>query len=217
MRFVLSKLVEARLSLRPAPHACGMADTQPGRSFDTRRSATEKQAGRFTSRRFPPTRTVSTLGELRLLQPHSVSRVRHPTVGGVRLSSTPSHVTCATDAGVGQQRKGGVHARQAHPGNGFKGQGGLGRRRRLHTAAQAADDCGGGRAAAGGAAGDRRRRTGLPERGRPRFRRAAAHAVRQVQWQAADGTGAAGTTATGDEGATGAADGTSNTTRRRTR
>ena len=33
-----------------------------GRSFDTRRSATEKQAGRFTSRSFPPTRTVSTLG-----------------------------------------------------------------------------------------------------------------------------------------------------------
>ena len=47
------------------------------------------------------------------------------------------------------------------------------------------------------------------------FRRAAAQAVRQAQWQAADGTGAAGTTATGDEGAPGAADGTSNNTKRR--
>ena len=35
------------------------------------------------------------------------------------------------------------------------------------------------------------------------------------QWQAADGTDAAGTTATGDEGATGAAGGTSNNTQRR--
>ena len=39
----------------------------------------------------------------------------------------------------------------------------------------------GGRAAAGGAAGDRRRRAGLPERGRPRPRRAAAQAVRQAR------------------------------------
>ena len=211
-RFVLTQSVGVRLSPRPIPHACGIArtsrpaaSTRAGLPLRSRLAASRLAASQVDSQRI-------TWAELRLLAPHSVSRVRHPTVGGVRLSSTPSHMTCATDAGAGQQRKGGVNARQGHQGNGFKGQGGLGRRRRFHRAAQAGLDCGRGGAAAGGTAGDRRRRAGLPERGRPRTRRAAAHAVRQAQWQAADGTDA-----TGDEGAPGATDDTSNTTRRRTR
>ena len=40
-------------SPRPTPHACGLAVRQSCRSFDTLRSATEKQAGRFTSGSFP--------------------------------------------------------------------------------------------------------------------------------------------------------------------
>ena len=64
-RLVLSKSVGMRLSPRPTPHACGMADTQPGRSFDTRRSAGSEQAGRFTSRSFSPW-SFCALGELRL-------------------------------------------------------------------------------------------------------------------------------------------------------
>ena len=59
-----------------------------------------------------------------------------------------------------------------------------------------------------GPLGDDRRRAGLPERGRPRTRCAAAQAVHQARRQAANGTGATGTTATEGKG---------NTTRRRTR
>ena len=39
LRFVLTIAVEVSLSLRLIQHACGMACTKPGRSFDTRRSA----------------------------------------------------------------------------------------------------------------------------------------------------------------------------------
>ena len=123
------------------------------------------------------------------------SRVREFDVG-IRVSpdwSTSSDL----EAGAGQQRKGGVDARQ-----GTRGQGG-----RTHPAAQAADDSGRGRGAAVRAARDDRRRAGLPERGRPRTRCAAAQAVHQARRQAANGTDATGTTATEGKG---------NTTRRRT-
>ena len=131
------------------------------------------------------------------------SRVREFDVG-IRVS--PDRSTSGDlEAGAGQQRKGGVDARQ---GTGSKGQGTRGQGGRIHPAAQAADDSGRGRGAAVRAAGDDRRRAGLPERGRPRTRCAAAQAVHQARRQAADGTGGTGTTATEGKG---------NTKRRRTR
>ncbi len=130
------------------------------------------------------------------------SRVREFDVG-IRVS--PDWSPCDLEAGAGQQRKGGVDARQ---GTGSKGQGTRGQGGRIHPAAQAADDSGRGRGAAVRAARDDRRRAGLPERGRPRTRCAAAQAVHQARRQAANGTGATGTTATEGKG---------NTKRRRTR
>ena len=59
-RFVLGKLVEVRVSLRPVQHVCGTTVTRLGRSFHTHRSASTKQAGRFTSRSFS-LRTMFTL------------------------------------------------------------------------------------------------------------------------------------------------------------
>ena len=59
----------------------------------------------------------------------------------------------------------------------------------VHAAAQAADDSGRGRGAAVRAAHDDRRRAGLPERGRPRTRCAAAQAVHQSRRQAANRDG----------------------------
>ena len=128
------------------------------------------------------------------LKPDS-SRVREFDVG-IRVSpdwSTPSDL----EAGTGQQRKGGVNARQE---TGSKGQGTRGQGGRIHAAAQAADDSGRGRGAAVRATRDDRRRAGLPERGRPRPRCAAAQAVHQARRQAANGTGATGTAATDGKG-----------------
>ena len=82
------------------------------------------------------------------LKPDS-SRVREFDVG-IRVSpdwSTPSDL----ETGTGQQRKGGVNARQE---TGSKGQGTRGQGGRIHPAAQAADDSGRGRGAAVRAARD---------------------------------------------------------------
>ena len=109
-------------------------------------------------------------------------------------------MTCATDAGTGQQRKGGVNARQGHQGNGFKDQGGLagvggfiGRHKRASIAVGATLLLAGPLVTGDGelvflnAVG-----LGLGALLLRRFAR--------PQRQAADGTGATGTTATGDEG-----------------
>ena len=82
------------------------------------------------------------------LKPDS-SRVREFDVG-IRVSpdwSTPSDL----EAGMGQQRKGGVNA---HQETGSKGQGTRGQGGRIHPAAQAADHSGRGRGAAVRAARD---------------------------------------------------------------
>ena len=223
MRLVLNKSVGVRLSPRPAPHACEIADPQPPRSFDTRRSAVEQQAGRFTSRSFPKSprpdvplgRAASscTLAALAFTRwqagPHTTPPPRPASDRGRRASSV-NPITNDPRHGyrTGRQSKGGINARQGHPGNGPRSQGGRGPGGRIPAAAQAADGCGHGC----GAAADRRRRAVRPERGRSRPRRAAAQAVHESQGQAANGTGATSAMATGNEGAT---DGKGNTTRRK--
>ncbi len=87
------------------------------------------------------------------LKPDS-SRVREFDVG-IRVSpdwSTPSDL----EAGMGQQRKGGVNARQGtgSKGQGTRGQGTRGQGGRIHAAAQAVDDSGRTRCAAARAARD---------------------------------------------------------------
>ena len=187
---VLSHLADRGSSPRPASPPESVQRSEPGLSWqpwDDHGSCVNLQPQ----------------GGLRLPRPATSDRGRSANCWPVLHCVNPiAHVralfgrgaaTCATDAGTGEQRKGGVNARQ---GTGSKGQGTRGQGGRLHPAAQAADDSGRGRGAAVRATADDRRRAGLPERGRPRTRCAAAQAVHQARRQAANGTGATGTTAT---------------------
>ncbi len=153
------QVIGDRVVLNPRTRLCSLRDAE-GNVFDTFRLSLEvcgcgysfaragvgyRGSGGWYCKRCGQLHTLDgkqSASDPACLKPDP-SRVREFDVG-IRVSpdwSTPSDL----EAGAGQQRKGGVNARQ---GTGSKGQGTRGQGGRIHAAAQAADDSGRGRGAA---------------------------------------------------------------------